>query len=236
MKTLFYCLRAFIALLLVAGATSCSVSLFPKKETGQAPTEQTPSPREARRVFDFLAKYPEFINQHPEFFPRDTVRIQIPFTLPPVVIHKTVTVHDTLFVAADNHYLDTLLLELHRSVNEAQRQATEAKLHELLANRPVLRDTLRADTLGVHLKVWLSGRYSYGISIRRDAIQGKAAGQVVRGGLAPCPALPAPVHYPFYHPGGWPWYVLLLLGCALGAGATVGLARLLARVLPSKYA
>jgi hypothetical protein len=215
MKTLFYVLRSLLALVLMAGATSCAVSLFPKKtEPTAAPA---PSPKEARRAVEFLEKYPDFVRQHRELFPRDTVKIKVPYTVPQIVVRtEYVPQHDTVYVAQDTHYLDTLLVELDHSLTVAQHEAAQAKVRALLLKRPVLRDTLRADTLGIHIKVWLSGR-NYKILIRRDAIRGDAAGQVVTGGQSPCPALPAPADYPFYDPAGWPWWVVFLAGFLLSA-------------------
>jgi hypothetical protein len=231
MKTLSYVLRSLLALLLIAGATSCAVSLFPDKKQ-DATAAPVPSPKEARRAFEFLLKYPDFIRQHPELFPRDTVKIKVPYEVPAAAgLVKYVPVHDTVFIEREHSYIDTVLVEVERATTVAQRAAAEAKLHKFLDNRPVLRDTLRADTLGVHIKLWLSGR-TYKVLIRRDAIQGEAAGQLVTGGLAPCPPLPAPVHYPFYNPRrwGWPWYVWFGLGILAGAAILWGLVQLLYRL------
>lgn len=228
MKTLFYVLRSLLGLFLIAGATSCAVSLFPKKEEPTA--APAPSAKEARRAVEFLLKYPDFIREHRELFPRDTVKIKVPYLVPQIVVRTEYKpVHDTVYVAQDTHYLDTLLVELDHSLTIAQHEAAQAKIKALLLKRPVLRDTLRADTLGVHIKVWLSGR-NYKILIRRDAIKGEAAGQVVTGGQSPCPALPAPANYPFYNPAGWPWWVVFLLGVVVGVALLRGVVEIVWRL------
>ena len=61
----------------------------------------------------------------------------------------------------------------------------KTQIVRLLDSRPAFPgDTLRADTLGIHLRVWLA-RNAYQIHIKRDDIQTKVAVPEVREVIAP---------------------------------------------------
>ena len=122
--------------------------------------------------------------------------------------------HDTIYVQQERAQLDSLVERLQTSLDSAQAAAVKARLQQLLLSRPVLRDTLCFDTLGIRGKIWLNGR-NYKLAIIRDAIQDTARTEVVTGRLAPCPSLPP---FSLFRPGTWgfAWWVWLLAGTVLG--------------------
>ena len=201
MKNLLY------LLLLLCLATACSVSrLLPRP--AEEPTRA--QRREAHRIAAFVA-------DHPEMLKKDTVKVTVPFFVPQVQFKtRIVAVHDTVYLRAESNHLDTLLTQLAGSLDSAQRLATNAQVHRLLDNRPVLRDTLCFDTLGVAGKIWLTGR-TYQILITRAAVRDTTPARVAVQTLQVCPPAPV-VRHAWYDPAGWawPWWAWLLLGLVGG--------------------
>ncbi len=157
------------------------------------------------------------LTQHPQLRQPDTIRVQVPYEVPRIEFRtQYVPVHDTVWQQRESSQLDTLINKLQGSLDSVQKVAARANLHRLLDNRPVLRDTLCFDTLGVKGLVWREGR-TYQIHITRAAIRDTASGSAAVSKLAPCPSQPAP-SFAWYDPRGWlwPWYAWLLIGFALG--------------------
>jgi hypothetical protein len=202
---LFLCM-----LCLLAGASSCSFrSLFHKSE---------PTPEQQLQAV---------LQQHPELLKPDTIKVAVPVRVPEVRFEKELQqVHDTIYVQQDRAQLDSLLSPLQASLDSVQAVAVKAQLQAWLLQRPVLRDTLCFDTLGVSGKIWLKGR-NYGLQVIRAAIQDTARARVVAGRLAACPEQP---RFHLFRPATWgfPWYVWLLIGAALGAWLLSGIVSLVA--------
>lgn len=204
-------MRHILAAILMALASLLSSSCSP---LSQLPRNERQAARQAEKVADFIAA-------HPELMKKDTVQVYTAFRVPEIHIRKAFyPVHDTIWLKQESTYLDSLLNNLATSLDSAQAAAAKAKVHQLLDGRPVLRDTLCFDTLGVAGKVWLTGR-TYQLIITRAAISGQATGQHVCQVLKPCPpAAPAPAAaaLPWYNPEQWalPWYLWFLLGSAFG--------------------
>ncbi|MDF7809915.1 hypothetical protein [Hymenobacter sp. YC55] len=210
MRNLIFGLMAMLLLL------SCS----PLRELRKTPAE----------------KVAGFIADHPELVRPETVQVKVPFVVPQVRFERSfpVIVHDTIWRQKEASQLDSLINHLSISLDTAQRTATKAKLHQLLDNRPVLRDTLCFDTLGVQGRLWLKDRV-YKLEIIRAAIQDTAKGAAVLGKLAPCPppTAPGPLAFEWLQPATWavPWWVWLLLGICLGVCLLQGAVMLAYRFL-----
>jgi hypothetical protein len=200
MKSFVFALLA--VLLMLAGSCSPFAAL-----------RGNPSP--AEQLAELLAKYPELAKP-------ETTFVTTPYAVPEVRFDTVlVPVHDTVYVKQEASQLDSLIDRLQGRLDSAQRVATRAQLHRLLTDRPVLRDTLRFDTLGVAGKFWRVGR-GYHLQITRARITGSVARPVVQQKLLPAK------QYAFYDPAGWglPWWAWLLLGVVLGALLTCLAARL----------
>jgi hypothetical protein len=207
MKNLKLALVAGLALL----SSSCSLTRALK------PHRPTP----AEQVAAILAEHPELVAK-PE-----TVTVKVYYRVPEVHFEKElVPVYDTVYVQREASQLDTLVNQLQSRLDSAHLVAVRHQLHQLLTDRPVLRDTLRFDTLGVKGKIWRVGR-NYRLTVTRAAIQDTARGKAAIKQLQVLP----PVHLPFYNPAGWalPWYVWLLLGLVLGGLAGFRICYLLTR-------
>lgn len=163
------------------------------------------------------AKMATLLERHPELIQPETVQVRVPFAVPEVRFERSFyPVHDTIYLQRERTELDSLIRNLTTSLDSAQSVATKAKLQQLLLSRPVLRDTLCFDTLGVRGRIWLADRV-YKLEIVRDQIRDTITGPAVVGKLALCPPLQAPA-YPWFDPAGWalPWWLWLLMGAALG--------------------
>lgn len=191
--------------LLLALATSCSLLLPPAKQAARAEQQA------ARKVAALVAAHPGL--QKP-----DTVKVPVPFYVPRVQFKiRYLAQLDTVRQQQEQAQLDMLINQLRTSLDSAASAATKAKLHQLLDSRPVLRDTLCFDTLGVAGKIWLSGR-TYQVQIVRAPVVGTVTGSAVVSRLAPCPPMPAALELPWYNPESWalPWYLWLLIGIVTG--------------------
>ena len=131
-------------------------------------------------------KLRQLVAQHPELVRRDTVRDTVKVAVPQLLIRTQVrVVHDTIREAHDTHLIDSLLWTVGRDLSDAQHQATKTQIIHLLSRRPSFPgDTLRADTLGIHLRVWLA-RNAYQVRIRRDEISTKVPVNEIHDVLAP---------------------------------------------------
>ena len=131
-------------------------------------------------------KLRQLVAQHPELVRHDTVRDTVKVAVPQLLIRTQVrVVHDTVREARDTHLIDSLLWTVGRDLSDAQHQATRTQIIHLLDSRPSFPgDTLRADTLGVHLRVWLA-RNAYQVRIRRDEIHAKVPVNEIHEVLAP---------------------------------------------------
>lgn len=131
-------------------------------------------------------KLSQLVAQHPELVRRDTIRDTVKVEVPKLVIKTQVrVVHDTIREARDAHVIDSLLWNVGRDLFDVQHQATKTQIIRLLDSRPAFPgDTLRADTLGIHLRVWLA-RDAYQVRIKRDEIQTKVPVNEIRDVLAP---------------------------------------------------
>jgi hypothetical protein len=209
-KLLFSRLAGLFLFLSLAMATGCSPfkGLFTRKPTAE------------QELSTVLAA-------HPELLKPDTISVAVPVRVPEVRFEKElVQVHDTVYVQQERAELDTLIEHLQTSLDTAQATAVKGKLHQLLLQRPVLRDTLCFDTLGISGKIWLKGR-NYKLQLIRAAIADTARTRVVTGRLAACPELE---RFHLFRPATWgfPWYVWLLIGAALGAWLLSGIVSLVA--------
>ena len=165
-------------------------------------------------------KAADFIAKHPELVKPETLKIYVPFHVPQVHIRKEfVPVHDTVWIQREAFQLDSLISNLQASLDSTQKAAVKAVVTPFVLDRPVLRDTLCFDTLGVKGRFWRVGR-NYKLEIIRAAIRGNAAGTVVAPKLKTCPEV---LHFSWYDPRGWVWWWLLFLGFAAGASITWGL-------------
>jgi hypothetical protein len=185
-----------IMLLLLALATACS----PFKNLFGKPTPEQ--------------QLSAVLEQHPELLKPDTVKVAVPILVPQVSFVQSLKQPlDSVYARQDGAQLDSLLCQLQASLDTARAAAVKAQLQRWLLSRPVLRDTLRFDTCGVRGKVWLKGR-NYQLFIVRAAIQDTARGKVLRKRFA-APVAPA---FHIFRPATWgfPWWLWLAIGAALG--------------------
>ena len=131
-------------------------------------------------------KLSELVAQHPELVRRDTIRDTVRVPVPRLVVQTRVqVVRDTVREAQQSHLIDSLLWEVSRDLSEAQHQVAKTRIIRLLDSRPAFPgDTLRADTLGIHLRVWLAHN-AYQIHLRRDEIVARVPVNRVREVVAP---------------------------------------------------
>ena len=131
-------------------------------------------------------KLSELVLQHPELVRRDTIRDTVRVESPRLVVKTQVrVVRDTVREARDGHLIDSLLWCVSRDLSDAQHQTAKTEITRMLRSRPAFPgDTLRADTLGIHLRVWLA-RNAYQIHISRDPISARVPVDRVREVLAP---------------------------------------------------
>ncbi|MDF7813613.1 hypothetical protein [Hymenobacter sp. YC55] len=162
-------------------------------------------------------KVADFVANHPDLVRPETVKVYVPFRVPQVIIRKEfVPVHDTVWIQREAWQLDSLISNLQASLDSTQKAAVKAAVTPFVLDRPVLRDTLCFDTLGVQGRFWRVGR-NYKLEIIRAAIQGRAAGTVIAPKLRIYPQV---LHFSWYDPRGWVWWWLLFLGFAAGASLT----------------
>jgi hypothetical protein len=215
MKNAVFALLAVLALL--AGSCSPFAALRPKRPT--------PEQRAAATVAELLQRYPGLVQP-------ETVQVRVPFAVPEIHFERElVPIHDTIYVQREATTLDSLLAGLQGRLDSAQRVATTAQLHRMLLDRPVLRDTLCFDTLGVAGKFWRVGR-TYRLLITRGRIDGHATGPVVLQQLGTS-ACPGAEPFSLFRPRTWglPWYAWQGLGLLLGLLLGLVLGFLLCRTL-----
>jgi hypothetical protein len=161
------------------------------------------------------AQLASLLSEHPELVAKpETVKVKVFYRVPEIHFEKElVPVYDTVYITRERGQLDSLVNQLQSRLDSVQVVAVRHQLHQLLSGRPVLRDTLRFDTLGVSGKIWRVGQH-YKINLVRRALQGSTTGPA----LVPRLREALPPRYPFYNPAGWPlsWWAWLLIGLLLG--------------------
>lgn len=125
------------------------------------------------------------VAQHPELVRRDTVHDTVRVVVPRILVQTRVqVVRDTVRERRDSHLIDSLLWAVGRDLSDAQHVAARSKIWALVNRQPPFPDTLRADTLGIHLRIWIA-QGAYQIHMQRDPIVAKVPVNQVREVLAP---------------------------------------------------